>query len=36
MNPSPAGFDQDSLVFKALVTCEGQDTKHTAEEQDTA
>lgn len=34
INPSPAGSDQDRLVFKMLVTHEGQHTRHTAEEQD--
>lgn len=36
INPSPAGFDPDSLVFKVLVTCKGQDTRHTADDQDMA
>lgn len=33
-NPSPAVSDHDRLVFKMLVTCEGQHRGHAAEEQD--
>lgn len=33
-NPSPAVSDHDRLVFKMLVTCEGQHRGHAVEEQD--